>query len=98
MLRYISQTTGSSHLIKQCFIVFFFSSCWGVLNAQFETLREMYLILDITNLIMLSLYCMYMHVCYLQYIGETVLILFSLQFHAVNEDLTQQCTRVSNPP
>lgn len=37
-------------------------------------------------------------VCYLQYIREAVLILFSLQFHAVNEHLAQQCAAVSNPP
>lgn len=36
--------------------------------------------------------------CYLQHIGETVLILISLQFPAVNEDLTQQRATVSDPP
>lgn len=42
--------------------------------------------------------CVRVFLCYLQYIGEAVLILFSLHFPAVNEDLTQQCTTVSNPP
>ncbi len=42
------------------------------------------------------LYVTYVH--YLQYIGEAVLILFSLHFPAVNEDVTQQCTIVSDPP
>lgn len=35
---------------------------------------------------------------YLQHVGETVLILFSLHFPAVYEDLPQERSLVSNPP